>query len=120
MLVSGIQQSDSVIHIQVSILFQVIFPFRLLQNIEQSSLCYTVGTRWLSILNIQYVYGFHNLDCHLTPNWGGENQGNFLCKCSSLTQKLGKEDPQKCELSRQCKLAAPSPLKKMLTEEHSS
>ena len=31
-LVSGIQQSDSVIH--MSILFQILFPFRLLHNIE--------------------------------------------------------------------------------------
>ena len=38
MLVSGVQQSDSVIHIHMSILFQVLFPFRLLKNIEQSSL----------------------------------------------------------------------------------
>ena len=52
MLVSGIQQSDSVIHTQVSILFQVLFPFRLLQITEQSSLCYTIGPCWLSILNI--------------------------------------------------------------------
>ena len=51
-LVSGVQHSDSVIHINVSILFQILFPFRLLQNIEQSSLCYTVGPCWLSILNI--------------------------------------------------------------------
>ena len=51
-LVSGVQQSDSVIHIHVSILFQILFPFRLLQNIEQSSLCYTVGPCLLSILNI--------------------------------------------------------------------
>ena len=42
-LVSGVQQSNSVIHIHVYILFQILFPFRLLQNIEQSSLCYTVG-----------------------------------------------------------------------------
>ena len=49
-LVSGVQQSDSVVH--VSILFQILFPFRLLQNIEQSLLCYTVGPCWLSILNI--------------------------------------------------------------------
>ena len=34
-LVSGVQQSDSVIHICVSILFQVLFPFRLLQNTKQ-------------------------------------------------------------------------------------
>ena len=44
MLVSGVQQSDSVIHIHVSILFQILFPFRLLQNLEQCSLCYTVQT----------------------------------------------------------------------------
>ena len=52
MLVSGIQQSDSVIHMHVSILFQILFPISLLHNIEQSSLCYTVGPRCLSILNI--------------------------------------------------------------------
>ena len=51
-LVSGVQQSDSVIHIHASILFQILFPFRLLQNIEQSSVCYTVGPCWLSNLNI--------------------------------------------------------------------
>ena len=52
MLVSGVQQSDSVIHICVSILFQTPFPFRLLQNTEQRFLCYTVGPCWLSILYI--------------------------------------------------------------------
>ena len=34
-LISGIQQSDSVIHIHVSILFQILFPFRLLHNIGE-------------------------------------------------------------------------------------
>ena len=34
------------------ILFQILFPFRLLHNIEQNYLCYTVGPYWLSILNI--------------------------------------------------------------------
>ena len=33
-LVSGVQQSDSVMHIHISILFQILFPFTLLQNIE--------------------------------------------------------------------------------------
>ena len=42
-LISGVQQSDSVMHTCVSILFQILFPIRLLQNIKQSSLCYTVG-----------------------------------------------------------------------------
>ena len=53
MLVSGVQQGDSVSHIHISILFQILFPFRL-QNIEQSSLCYTVGPCWLSILFIYF------------------------------------------------------------------
>ena len=56
-LVSGVQQSDSVIHIHVSILFQILFPVRLLQNIEKSSLCYTVGPCWLSILSF-FIYLF--------------------------------------------------------------
>ena len=51
-LVLGAQQSGSVLHIHVSILFQILFPFRLLHNIEQRSLCYTVGPCWLSVLNI--------------------------------------------------------------------
>ena len=50
-LASGVQQSDSLMHI--SILFQILFPFRLLQNIKQRSLCYTVGPCWLTIL---YIY----------------------------------------------------------------
>ena len=32
--------------------FSNFFPFRLLQNVEQSFLCYPVGPCWLSILNI--------------------------------------------------------------------
>ena len=49
--VSGIQQNDSVIHI--FILFQVLFSYRLSQNIEQTSLCYIVDPCWLSILYIE-------------------------------------------------------------------
>ena len=51
-IVSGVQQSDSIIHIHVSILFQNLFTFRLIHNINQRSLCYTVDACWLSILNI--------------------------------------------------------------------
>ena len=36
----------------ISILFQLLFPYRLLQNIKYSSLCYTVGPCWLSVLHI--------------------------------------------------------------------
>ena len=35
-----------------TLLFQIPFPFRLLQNIEQSSLCYIVGPCWLSVFKI--------------------------------------------------------------------
>ena len=50
--ISGEQWRDSAIHIHVSILSQTSLPSRLPHNIEQSSLCYTVGPCWLSILNI--------------------------------------------------------------------
>ena len=43
MLVLDVQKSDSVIHIYVSILLQILFLFSLLQSIEQCSLCYRVG-----------------------------------------------------------------------------
>ena len=42
MLVKVYSKVDSAIPIQVSILFQILFPFKLLQNIEPSSLYYTV------------------------------------------------------------------------------
>ena len=51
-LVSGVQQSESVMHIHISTLFQIVFPYRSLQSTEQSSLCCTVGLYQLSILNI--------------------------------------------------------------------
>ena len=33
-------------------LFQILFPYRLLHNIEYSSLGYTVGACWLCMLNV--------------------------------------------------------------------
>ena len=56
--VSGVQQSDSVLHIHVSVIFQILFPFRLLQYIKQSPLCYIVGPCWLSILFIYLFLDF--------------------------------------------------------------
>ena len=47
-LVSGVQQSDSVIH-----LFQILFAYRLLQNTEYSSLCYIVGPCLLVLLSLK-------------------------------------------------------------------
>ena len=55
MIGSGGQQRDSAMHTHVSILPQTPLPSRLPHNIEQSSLCYTVGPSWLSILNIAYT-----------------------------------------------------------------
>ena len=52
MLVLGIQQSDSFIHTNMSIFFRFFSLYRLLQNIEYSSLCYTGGPYLLSILYI--------------------------------------------------------------------
>ena len=46
-IVSGEQGRDSAIYIRVSILPLTPLPSRLPHNIEQSSLCYTVGP-WLS------------------------------------------------------------------------
>ena len=54
-LVSGVQQSDSAIHILVSILLQNLFPLRLSQNIEHHSLCYAVDCCLFYIVLCVYV-----------------------------------------------------------------
>ena len=94
-LVSGVEQSDSVIHIHVPILFQILFPFRLLQNIEQSSLCHTVGPCWLSILNIVV---WICMETQKTPNsqsnlenetWSWRNQAPWL---QTIPQSYSNQD----------------------------
>ena len=50
--VSSGQHGDSVTYIHVSILPQTALPSRLPHNNEQNSLCYTVGTCWLCVLNV--------------------------------------------------------------------
>ena len=67
-LVSGVHKSDSAIYTysfiyniysciyNICILSQILLSFRLLQNIEYSSLCYTVGPCWLSFLYIVQCY----------------------------------------------------------------
>ena len=52
-LVSGIEQSELVIHKQISILFQILFPYKSLQSTAQSSLHLTIGPYQLSVLCIQ-------------------------------------------------------------------
>ena len=50
-LVSGVKQNDSVMHIYISVLFQILFPITLLQNIEQNSVpC----TKSLLVLHFKY------------------------------------------------------------------
>ena len=51
-IISGEQWRESAIHICVSILPQNSLPSRLAHNINQSSMCCTIGFHWLSILNI--------------------------------------------------------------------
>ena len=52
MLVSAIEQNDSVIHI----LFHILFRYGLLQDTEYDSLCYTVGFFFLFLQNIHSTY----------------------------------------------------------------
>ena len=77
-LVSDVQQSDSVIHMHVSILLQILFPFRLLENIEQSSLCYKVGPCWLSVLNIAVILPFGKEKTQRTLTLSAGHQAEFL------------------------------------------
>ena len=70
-LVSGEQQRDSAIHTHVSILLQTPLPSRLPQNSEQSSMCYTVGPCWLSILNIAVCAKFFFFVIANLKNWCG-------------------------------------------------
>ena len=51
-VVSGEQQRDPAICIDIPILPQSPLPARPPRNIKQSSMCYTGGPYWLSILNI--------------------------------------------------------------------
>ena len=46
------QVYSKVIKLYLYIFFQTFFPYKLLQNVEYSSLCYTIGPCWLSILYI--------------------------------------------------------------------
>lgn len=50
-LVSGVQHSDSgYIYTHIYVIFQIVFLYRLIQNIEYSSLCNTVRSYRLSVL----------------------------------------------------------------------
>jgi len=46
-------------HTHIYILFQILFHYRLLQDTEYSSLCYTVGPYCLSILFYLFIFWLH-------------------------------------------------------------
>ena len=47
--------SDSGMYLSIYIIFQIIFPYKSLQNIKYSSLCYIVG--WLVLVGyLSYIY----------------------------------------------------------------
>ena len=54
------------LYIYVYILFRTLFHYRLLQDIEYSSLCYAVSPCWLSILYI-LVCNWRRRQWHPTP-----------------------------------------------------
>ena len=89
-LVSGVQQSEQVIHIHISILFQILFPYRSLQSIEQTSLCYTVVSPYqFSILYIvvcicQSQSSNLSLPSSLTP--GNHKFVLYICNSNSVSQ----------------------------------
>ena len=97
-LVSGIRQSDSVIHIYASILFQIFISFRLLHSIEQSSHCYTVGPCCLSILNKVVCtcqsLNFEEVQKDLLSPWHFDSDGNDE-KVPTVKNSVGKESMSK-------------------------
>ena len=77
---SGEQWRDSAIHLHGSTLPQTPLPSRLPQNIEQSSLCSSVGPCWLSILNIELLSSFWPQGlCMAVPS------SSSSCACPALT-----------------------------------
>ena len=55
-VISDVQAIVSVTRIYVSTPFQILFPYRLLQSVEQISLSYRVGPCYISILYIGDVH----------------------------------------------------------------
>ena len=66
-LILGVQQSDSVIHIHVSILYQILSPIRLLQNIEQNSLYFTVCGLYLFLPHVIFSSVIYTSNSMIIP-----------------------------------------------------
>ena len=56
MLVSSVQQSDSVIHIYIHIVFQILFHHRLLQDIEENYIQYFTITNKVKESEKEYTH----------------------------------------------------------------
>ena len=80
------RKSDSVINIHVSI-FQIIFPFTLLHNIKQSSLCCIVSLWWLSS-----VQSLSHIQLFATP-WTTACQASLSFTISQSLLKLMSIEP---------------------------
>ena len=52
-------------YIHTHIVFQILFSYSLLQNIEYSSLCYTVGSCWLSLIYRSVRMSIPSLNLHV-------------------------------------------------------
>ena len=65
-LVSAVAE-QSVIHIHISTLFQILFPYRSLQSTEQSCLCYTVGHYFIYSVVYMCIYVNPNLPIYPSP-----------------------------------------------------
>ena len=91
-LVSGVQQISKVIqlYIYMCILFQVLFHYKLLKDIEYSSLCYTVGPCCLpvffflifNLLFIIFIYGCVG--------------SSFLCEGFLQLRRVGGHSSPRC------------------------
>ena len=69
-VISGVQKSDSAIHIHVSVLFQILFPYRLLKSIEWASQVALV------VKNLSAIAGDVR-DLGLTPGLGRSPGGGY-------------------------------------------
>ena len=79
-LVSDTQRSDSDTCVY---LFQILFLYRLLQNIDYSSLCYIVGPCWLSILYVVVHYVNPKLLIYPSPSSPFGNPKLIFYVCGS-------------------------------------
>ena len=53
------------VYTHTHIVFQILFSYSLLQNIEYSSLCYTIGSCWLSLICRSVCKSIPSLNLHV-------------------------------------------------------